>query len=791
MTTIPSVSYSADDEPHAAVEQQDGKLVVVGGSDASYFVARYDADGSLDTSFGDHGVVLGPVSSTPGGVPEQGLAVAVQPDGKIVVCGEASGGPQSFVARYDPDGTPDSGFGEGGRVGNDDLFAAHALGIQADGKIVIAGAAGGTVGLARYEPDGSPDVSFGTDGEVTSAVGGYPVGLALVSGGRIVVTGAITEGSLTARYDDDGSIDTSFGNDGESVVPGYYSASMALQADGKILLSSEGIDGTVKVNRLDADGQTDAGFGTSGTATIQAGGAFPYGALQAPVAVRADGSILVAVSTDHDIGLAHLAPDGTVDASFGGSGIATTRFDATATPFALLVRDDSRAVAVGAAGDQVFYACRAGCTFPYSHEDVVLAGYLGDGAPDESFGTAGAVLTNLRHVERNVSGSPSSVLVQPGSRIIAAGAVALSQAGDFTLARYMSDGSLDPAFGKQGLVATDTNRDGDYEMAAQGAAALGADGSVAEAGCAARFYSDTGVCDAVVVARYGQDGALDESFGRNGVVTTDRGGTERVGSVKGVLLEPDGSVAVLAAIGRARDYTEAERIDVLHFNPDGSPDEAFGEHGRLSLRRPRFRFNSLTLLQERSGDLVVAGGRGDCARVVGIRAEGALDPRFGRDGVASRCFPARFGSAGALLDSRQGILVYGGSGPGLSFARFRADGWPDRSFGSRGRRLTRVKALSDRRSAALMPSGKVVIAGSRFSKAQNSSDRRRFTLLRFNPNGTADRGFGDGGRLDTGIRGRPEAIAAVPGGGVVVAGARDFPHQPYERFTIARFRRSD
>ena len=436
VTTTPSVSYSADDEPHAAVEQPDGKLVVVGGSDASYFVARYDADGSLDSTFGDHGVVLGPVIPIAGAVPEQGLAVALEPSGKIVVCGEASGGPQSFLARYNADGTPDSTFGDGGRVDNDDLFAAHAIAIRPDGKILIAGPTNDGLGLARYDPDGSPDASFGTGGEAIGPVSGDPVGLALVSGGKFVVGGSANSGLFAARYNADGSVDASFGSSGVATAPGDYPASMAVEADGKILLSSEEYDGTVKVTRLGADGQADTGFGASGTTTFQAGGAFPYGTTQAPVAERPDGSILVAVSTDHDIGLAHLSSGGIVDASFGGNGTPATSFDGTSTPFALVVRPDGRAVAVGATGDQVFFYCRAGCDFPFSHEDVAMAGYLADGSPDASFGAGGAVRTNIQHVDRSMPGAPSSVLVQPGGRIVAAGAGGPTQAGDFSVAGY-------------------------------------------------------------------------------------------------------------------------------------------------------------------------------------------------------------------------------------------------------------------------------------------------------------------------------------------------------------------
>ena len=179
--------------------QADGKLVVVGGIG----VARYNTDGSLDTTFGTGGRVT--VGIIGGGT---GLyAVAVQSDGKVVAAGGASnaGTRQDFcLMRLNGDGSLDTTFGAGGEVttdvgsGDDDF--GHAVAIQPDGKIVAAGSSGllcrhGTdFALVRYNADGSLDTTFGTGGKVTTDFFGigksdYACGVALQTDGKIVAAG--------------------------------------------------------------------------------------------------------------------------------------------------------------------------------------------------------------------------------------------------------------------------------------------------------------------------------------------------------------------------------------------------------------------------------------------------------------------------------------------------------------------------------------------------------------------------------------------------------------------------
>src|ERR1051325_2746539 len=191
-------------EAHAIAIQPDGKIVAAGGTDnlgnftGDFALARYNKDGSLDTAFGSDGKV-----TTDFTVFDQVNALAIQPGGKIIAVGFV----RNFitfddfvVARYNSDGTLDTGFGIGGKVttdfGSSRTDEAHATLLQPDGKIVVVGSSvsGGTsdFALARYNTDGSLDASFGNGGKViTDIVGFFDKALdgALQPDGKIIAAG--------------------------------------------------------------------------------------------------------------------------------------------------------------------------------------------------------------------------------------------------------------------------------------------------------------------------------------------------------------------------------------------------------------------------------------------------------------------------------------------------------------------------------------------------------------------------------------------------------------------------
>jgi serralysin len=225
-----------DAAARAVAIQTDGKLVVAGDSFGSvsadrFALARYKLDGSLDSSFGGDGKVR---THFAGESDAAASAVAIQADGKIVAAGYSFVGFNRFaLARYNLDGSLDSSFGGDGKVithfaeGSSDV--ASAVAIQTDGQIVAAGRSqeAGQVrfALARYNPNGALDSSFGADGNgrVTTQFPGSALAsaLAIQDDGKIVAAGASQVSHrrfALARYDSNGTLDPSFGADGDGKV---------------------------------------------------------------------------------------------------------------------------------------------------------------------------------------------------------------------------------------------------------------------------------------------------------------------------------------------------------------------------------------------------------------------------------------------------------------------------------------------------------------------------------------------------------------------------------------------
>ncbi|MER6352930.1 delta-60 repeat domain-containing protein, partial [Streptomyces sp. NPDC001634] len=225
-----TTNFGGGDGARAVAVQTDGKIVVAGFSNtgiSNFAVARYNTDGSLDPTFNGTGAV-----TTDFGGEDLALGVALQADGKIVAVGFTSvfGSDDFALARYNTDGSLDSTFGTGGKVitdfgtGGNDI--ANGVVVQTDGKIVAAGSSdtAGTndFGLARYNTNGSLDNTFGTGGLVTTDFGGISdqaFGVALQTDGKIVAAGFSNASNANdfalARYNTNGSLDSTFGTGGK------------------------------------------------------------------------------------------------------------------------------------------------------------------------------------------------------------------------------------------------------------------------------------------------------------------------------------------------------------------------------------------------------------------------------------------------------------------------------------------------------------------------------------------------------------------------------------------------
>lgn len=357
--------------------QPDGKIVVGGilssmSSTSKFALTRFNVNGTVDTGFGAAGKVITTVLS--GSARVTGLAL--QPDGKLLVVGTADAGVNNsdlILARYTAAGALDATFGTGGIASLD--FGASgfdeggAVVVLPDGKIVVAGSAdvNGSgdydFGVARFHSNGTLDTTFGTNGFTTTDLGtdvnDYPSFIALQPDGKVVVVGYSNPANsdfAVARYTSGGILDTSFSGDGKLTTsfsgtdrPG----AVKLLADGKILVAgSSGNGNTAALARYEEDGDPDPTFDTDGKLTL----ARLHDLTQVVMDVQPDGKIVLASINDEDIHILRLSSSGVLDAGFGTGGTVTTGFGAGVEPQvgAVIAQGNGRIAVVAAVGQMPF-----------------------------------------------------------------------------------------------------------------------------------------------------------------------------------------------------------------------------------------------------------------------------------------------------------------------------------------------------------------------------------------------------------------------------------------------------
>jgi uncharacterized delta-60 repeat protein len=370
------------------------------------------APGDLDTSFGNGGKVTTSFPDFPGAY---GSAMAIQPDGKIVVVGEAesSSGTRVFaIARYNTDGSLDSTFGKKGEV-TTDFFGfgdyASAVAIQPDGRIVVGGTCTTTAddtdfALARYNSDGSLDGAFGAGGKLNFDLGGkvedHINSVLLQSDGRIVVVGPTLLNSSSglntalARFNQNGSLDATFGSGGK-VISTLVNPHKAALTDGNELI------------------------------------------------VVAGATNLTSSASSGDFGMVRFLPSGSLDTRFGNSGLVSTDFFGQRDDaLGVTIQNDDKIIVTGIVSDGS------------GHNEFGVARYTSAGVLDPTFGSGGKLTTNFGGTDERAI---SAVQYTSGRIFVGGwtGQPASSVGREFALARYQSDGTLDPSFGAGGKVVTE------------------------------------------------------------------------------------------------------------------------------------------------------------------------------------------------------------------------------------------------------------------------------------------------------------------------------------------------
>jgi uncharacterized delta-60 repeat protein len=438
------------------------------------------AAGDLDPSFG----VGGKKTTDFFGNDDVGAGVAIQPDGKIVVADGSfiSDTAADFgVARYNTDGSLDSGFGSGGKVTTDffgDVDLAFGVAIQpSDGKIIVVGFAAKPTGdhyetffaLARYNTNGTLDSTFGLGGKVTNDVLGInihqsstvifvqsamsvlvqPDNRIVVAGGVIAAQAApgLTPAPLSdfglARYNANGTLDTGFGGSGK-VTRDFFGRddiafSVALQPDNKIVAAgsatknSGAFDQDFAWVRYNSNGTPDNSIGNSGRVTTDfIGGNDGADAM----VLQLDGKVVLSGFADRssvggsiDMGLVRYNADGSLDNSFANSGKFTGDvFGNYDEAFALALQSDGKIVASG------------GATNNSGFLDFVVSRLNTNGTLDSSFGSGGKVTTDFFGGDDFSAG----IAIQPDGKIVVTGAAQNGTFSDLAVARYLVPATTPP-----------------------------------------------------------------------------------------------------------------------------------------------------------------------------------------------------------------------------------------------------------------------------------------------------------------------------------------------------------
>jgi uncharacterized delta-60 repeat protein len=384
------------------------------------------ASGDLDPAYGTGGKTTVDF----GGDDLVGASV-LQSDGSLITVGNTApgtGGDDMAVSRLTPNGAPDPAFGSGGKVtidfaGGDDK--AFAVALQPDGKIIVAGQTTGGLGgeqfaVARLTSAGALDPTFGNGGETTVDFGGSQEGATaalVMSGGQIVLTGFANPGATgqdfaAARLNADGSLDTTFGAAGKATVDfggDDEGLAAALTPDGHILIGGSTTasgGGDVAVAQLNADGSLDTTFATGGKATVDFGGSDVASSLLRDAA----GRILLVGQTSAgtgggDFAVARLSSNGALDPTFGTAGKTLVDFSGVDRAFAAALAPDGGIIVAGGS------AITGAGTY-------AIARLTAAGALDSAFGSGGKVTVDFGDGQGDVA---RAVVLQPDGKIVVSG----------------------------------------------------------------------------------------------------------------------------------------------------------------------------------------------------------------------------------------------------------------------------------------------------------------------------------------------------------------------------------
>ncbi|HRI19339.1 MAG TPA: T9SS type A sorting domain-containing protein [Panacibacter sp.] len=598
---------------NALTVQQDSKIVTAGygdgafGANAKVSVKRYNINGSPDITFGLNGNAL---LNIPESFWDEALSVALQPDGKMVICGRSYdqwnySELYFFVARFNSNGSLDNNFGSGGTVTLTNSLQGQAISafIQTDGKIVMTT---DNYSIYKFNTDGTADNSFGVNGMIHVDIenGSYGAFSAVIQNdNKIIAAGHYnninnesqyhygTSGIAITRFTTNGTLDNSFGSLGtvktDFKTPNAstdYGQSVAIGREGNIIVAGYSYSGAFLNQSLSCykpDGSPDLIFDSNGKLTINNGGNFQGFSL----AVQQDENLLLAGrwhnGSNYDFAVTRYSIYGHPDFNnFGTNGIAhvaTGNSDESA--YAVAIQTDGKIVL-------------AGTSYNGHDYDIALARFNSNGTVDNSFSFDGVLTKNIS----NGNDYGYSIAIQPDGKIVVGGYGYGGTNDDFIVLRFLTDGSPDNSFGTNGMVKTSiTKTSNDYGKALK----IQADGKIILAG-----YTNNGLNNDYAIVRYNSNGTIDNSFNLTGMVTGSFEGTSN-DYCTSAAIQADGKIVIAGYY--YKNTTNKNDFAIARYLSNGKPDAAFGAVGKVLTDFGGTDDYANSIAVQQDGKLVVAG----------------------------------------------------------------------------------------------------------------------------------------------------------------------------------------
>ncbi|WP_294819573.1 T9SS type A sorting domain-containing protein [uncultured Flavobacterium sp.] len=801
---------SANSRANAVAVQPDGKIIMGGFAHTAntvntwqrdsdnFALVRYNADGSIDPAFGYDGKVMTDFYPFFTNNLRNSTIhfIKLQPDGKILAYGAA--GSETVVSRYDSNGSLDINFGTGGMIlcNSTPVEGGNTLLVQPDGKIVVLGlqwtqAPGNTwttqFVVERYNADGNADITFAAEGRVVTAFGNahdVPRAIALQNDGKIVAVGGSSSRVAVARYTTAGNLDTTFDGDGKvltSFGTGTYSspAYITIHADGKILVlgstgATTGLANNLMIAKYNPNGSLDTTFDGDGLATNLFDANDPSYNITS-ILEQQDGKFLVTTSADphgsydipDDLVIRRYNSNGTTDTSFGTNGkIAMAFHPGFNIAKNIALQPDAKIIVVG-------YSRLSAA----ERNDSNLARYQSNGALDMAFGNDGIVTPKF-----DATNDESSILlIQPDNKLISIGTKRNATENGYlfkniALARHNSDGSLDSSFGNEGKVVPIFVQNNINKISQ---AVLQPDGKIVISNTYYNLYTGDGLYHFELI-RYTANGTIDMAFGTDGKVTID---TEP----STMLVQPDGKIIILYV---SHDSQNNATLFLKRYNTNGTTDSSFGNNGLTGIAGTFW--TPITAAIQPDGKIVVSSSSPNSDIAYGFalwrfNTNGSVDTTF----INSVAFVDNSSYANGIFIQADGKIIVTGKNFGydsgtyfkqLVFARYNTDGSLDTGHGINGFVKSYLgidyQNYTEIQSVLLQPDGKLLAAVSKLEQfpANPNPNSYDFVIYRFNANGDYDNEFGLNGQVATSFHNKyDEAFSMVlqPDNKIVVAGATD------------------